>query len=62
MPGGDATGATVEFHMLSVAGVDTGTAVGGLTATAILQTGSLLALPVLALPAVFGGSAYRART
>jgi uncharacterized protein (TIRG00374 family) len=55
MPGGDATGAAVEFHMLSVAGVDTGTAVGGLTATAILQTGSLLALPVLALPAVLAG-------
>ncbi len=55
MPGADATGAAVEFHMLSVAGVDTDTAVGGLTATAILQTGSLLLLPVLALPAILAG-------
>jgi uncharacterized protein (TIRG00374 family) len=55
-PGGDATGATIEFRLLSTAGVDAGAAVGGLTATALLQTGSLLALPVLTLPAIAAGA------
>lgn len=55
-PGADATGATVEFRMLSSAGVETGAAIGGLTATALLQTGSLLALPVLTLPAILAGA------
>lgn len=55
LPGADATGATVEFSMLSSAGVDTGAAIGGLTATALLQTASVLLLPVLAVPAILGG-------
>jgi uncharacterized protein (TIRG00374 family) len=55
LPGSDATGAAVEFHMLSVAGVESGAAVGGLTATALIQTGSLLALPIAALPAILAG-------
>jgi len=54
-PGADATGATVELRMLSSAGVETSDAVSGLTATALLQTGSLLALPLLALPAILAG-------
>jgi uncharacterized protein (TIRG00374 family) len=54
-PGADATGATVEFRLLSSAGVETGDAIGGLTATALLQTGSLLALPGLTLPVILAG-------
>lgn len=55
-PGADATGATVEFRLLSGSGVETGAAIGGLTATAVLQTGTLLALPVLTLPAILAGA------
>lgn len=55
-PGADATGATIEFRLLSSAGVQTGAAIGGLTATAMIQTGSLLALPVLTLPAILAGA------
>ena len=56
LPGGDATGATIEFSLLSTSGVETGAAVGGLTATALLQTGCLLALPVLTLPTILAGA------
>ena len=56
LPGADATGATVEFTLLSSAGVETGAAISGLTATALLQTGCLLALPVLTLPAILAGA------
>ena len=56
LPGADATGATVEFSLLSTAGVETGAAISGLTATALLQTGCLLALPVLTFPAILAGA------
>lgn len=55
-PGADATGATVEFRMLSSAGIETGDAISGLTVTALLQTGSLLGLPLLTLPAILAGA------
>ncbi|HXX91436.1 MAG TPA: flippase-like domain-containing protein [Acidimicrobiales bacterium] len=55
LPGGDAAGAAVQFRMLSAAGVNTDTAAGGLAASSFLSVGGLLALPVLTLPAVFGG-------
>jgi len=55
LPGGDAVGAAVQFHMLTTAGFDTDTAVGGLTAFSLLEVGGLLALPVLALPAILAG-------
>ena len=38
--------------MLSIAGFDTDTAVGGLTAFSLLGVGGLLALPIFALPAM----------
>jgi uncharacterized protein (TIRG00374 family) len=56
LPGGDAAGAAVQFTMLTTAGFDTGTAVGGLTAFALLGVGALLALPVFALPAILVGA------
>ncbi len=58
-PGSDATGAAVEFRLLAGAGIDAGDAVGGLTATGMLQTAALLALPVLELPAVLLGIPLR---
>jgi hypothetical protein len=42
--------------MLTTAGFDTDTAVGGLTAFSLLGVGGLLALPILALPAILAGA------
>ncbi|HEY2285724.1 MAG TPA: lysylphosphatidylglycerol synthase transmembrane domain-containing protein [Streptosporangiaceae bacterium] len=56
LPGGAATGAAAQFSMLATAGFDTDTAVGGLTAFSLLGVGGLLALPVLALPAMLAGA------
>jgi len=56
LPGGDAAGAAVQFGMLTTAGFDTATAIGGLTAFSLLGIGGLLALPVFALPAIVGGA------
>jgi hypothetical protein len=55
LPGGSAAGAAVQFHMLTTAGFDTDTAVGGLTAFSLLGVGGLLALPIFALPAILAG-------
>jgi len=55
LPGGDAAGAAVQFRMLTTAGFDTDTAVGGLTTFSLLEVGGLLALPILALPAILAG-------
>ena len=57
LPGGDAAGAAVQFRMLTTAGFDTDTAVGGLTAFSLLGVGGLLALPLFALPTTLGGAA-----
>ena len=57
LPGGDAAGAAVQFGMLTTAGFDTDTAVGGLTAFSLLGVGGLLALPIFALPAILAGGA-----
>ncbi len=56
LPGGDAAGAAVQFRMLTEAGFDTDTAVGGLTAFSLIGVGGLLALPVFALPAIVAGA------
>ena len=50
LPGGDAAGAAVQFSMLTTAGFDTSTAVGGLTAFSLLGIGGLLALPFSRCP------------
>ena len=52
----DAAGAAVQFGMLTTAGFDTDTAVGGLTAFSLLGIGGLLALPIFALPAMLAGA------
>ena len=56
LPGGDAAGAAVQFSMLTAAGFDTDTAVGGLTAFSLLGVGGLLALPLFALPVIMVGA------
>jgi uncharacterized protein (TIRG00374 family) len=55
LPGGDAAGAAVQFRMLTTAGFDTDTAVGGLTTFSLLGVGGLLLLPVFVLPAILAG-------
>jgi uncharacterized protein (TIRG00374 family) len=55
LPGGDAAGAAVQFRMLTTAGFDTDTAVGGLTTFSLLGVGGLLVLPVFVLPAILAG-------
>jgi hypothetical protein len=52
VPGGAAFGAATQFRMLTTAGNDTGTAVGGLTAFSLLGIAGLLALPVFLLPVI----------
>ena len=56
LPGGDAAGAAVQFRMLTTAGFDTDTAVGGLTAFSLLGIGGLLGLPLFALPTMLAGA------
>jgi uncharacterized protein (TIRG00374 family) len=56
MPGGAAMGAAVQFRMLAASNADMASAVGGLAAFSLLGVGGLLALPVLALPVILGGT------
>jgi uncharacterized membrane protein YbhN (UPF0104 family) len=49
LPGGSAAGATLQFEMLSAAGLDTDSTVSGLAAISLINTAALLALPLLAL-------------
>ena len=51
----------VQFRMLTTAGFDTDTAVGGLTAFSLLGVGGLLVLPLFALPAILAGARRPAR-
>jgi hypothetical protein len=56
VPGGAATATALSVRMLRRAGVDTGEAVTGLSASSLLQIATTLALPLLALPAIIGGA------
>ncbi|MGK2938976.1 MAG: lysylphosphatidylglycerol synthase transmembrane domain-containing protein [Solirubrobacteraceae bacterium] len=55
VPGGGAAGAALQYRYLNRAGVPTGTAVTGLTASNLLVFGVLLALPVFAVPSLLSG-------
>ena len=55
LPGGSAAGAAVQFRMLTTAGFDTDTAVGGLTTFSLLGVGGLLALPIFGCPPCWPG-------
>ena len=56
VPGGPAAGATLQLRMLGQAGEDTATAISGFTAFSLLQTASILFLPVLTLPTMIAGA------
>lgn len=55
-PGGGALGAALQYRMLVSAGVHGPAAVSGLTATNLLTFAVVLAMPVLAIPALIRGS------
>ncbi len=55
LPGGAVTGGATQFAMLSKAGIDATAAGAALTASSLIATGALLALPILALPAALSG-------
>jgi uncharacterized protein (TIRG00374 family) len=58
-PGGGALGAALQYRMLVQAGLPSGSTVGALTAANLLVFAVVLALPVLAIPALFRGSVDR---
>jgi uncharacterized protein (TIRG00374 family) len=58
-PGGGAMGAALQYKMLVQAGMPTGSTVGALTAVNLLVFAVVLALPVLAIPALLRGSVDR---
>jgi uncharacterized protein (TIRG00374 family) len=57
VPGGAATAGAVGYGMLVKAGIRSGDVASGLTASTLGTTATLLAMPVLALPAIIGGAA-----
>jgi uncharacterized protein (TIRG00374 family) len=56
VPGGVAAAGAMQYAMLTRAGVPPGRAASGMTASSVLVFGILLALPLLALPAVLFGA------
>ena len=58
-PGGGAVGAALQYRMLVQAGVEPSRAVSGLTAANVLTLAIVLALPVLATPALLTGPVNR---
>jgi uncharacterized protein (TIRG00374 family) len=58
-PGGGALGAALQYRLLVQAGVERSRAVAGLTASNVLVFAVVLALPVLAIPTIVGGSVNR---
>jgi uncharacterized protein (TIRG00374 family) len=57
VPGGVAAAGAMQYAMLVRGGVPAGAAASGMTASSLLVFGTLLALPLLALPAIIGGVA-----
>jgi uncharacterized protein (TIRG00374 family) len=58
-PGGGAVGSALQYRMLTQSGLARGSAVAGLTASNLLTLAIVLALPVLALPALVRGGVDR---
>ena len=56
LPGGGAAANALQYTMLVRGGVPGPAAASGVTAAALMLTGSVFALPALALPAVIGGT------
>jgi uncharacterized protein (TIRG00374 family) len=59
VPGGGAAGAALQYRMLTQAGMVRARAVAGLTAASLLTLAIVLALPVLAVPALVRGGVHR---
>jgi uncharacterized protein (TIRG00374 family) len=57
VPGGVAASGALQYAMLVRAGVPAAAAASGMTASSLLLFGTLLALPLLAAPAILGGVA-----
>ena len=57
VPGGVAAAGAMQYAMLVRGGVPPAAAASGMTASSLLVFGTLLALPLLALPAIVGGVA-----
>ncbi len=57
VPGGVAAAGAMQYAMLVRGGVPPAAAASGMTASSLLVFGTLLALPLLALPAIIGGVA-----
>lgn len=57
VPGGAATAGAVGYGMLVKAGIRSGDVASGLAASTLGTTATLLAMPILALPAIVGGAA-----
>jgi uncharacterized protein (TIRG00374 family) len=55
VPGGAAAGGAVQFRMLAQGGVDATRVGTGLAAASLISTATLLALPILSLPAALAG-------
>jgi uncharacterized protein (TIRG00374 family) len=55
VPGGVAASGAVQYSMLVRSGVPPAAAASGMTASSLLLFGTLLALPLLATPAIIGG-------
>jgi uncharacterized protein (TIRG00374 family) len=55
IPGGAATAGAFSYRMLVRAGVRGDDVAGGLTAVSVANTATILAFPLLALPAILGG-------
>ena len=58
-PGGGAVGAALQYRMLVRAGLPSGRAMAGLTACNLLTFAVVLAMPVLAVPAIVRGGVNR---
>ena len=58
-PGGGAIGAALQYRMLVKAGLPANRAVAGLTAASLLVFAVVLAMPVLAVPAILRGGVSR---
>jgi uncharacterized protein (TIRG00374 family) len=56
VPGGMATAGALQYRMLTTAGIPPSTAGAGLTAVSVLTFATVLALPLLSLPAIIGGT------
>lgn len=56
VPGGVAAAGALQYAMLVRGGVPAAAAASGMTASSVLVFGILLALPLLALPAIIGGA------